>query len=60
MRTPMIAKIVQTAKQTVNAMVDIHSARLWPGVAVGICVGMTNPVLKSDGDQEASSYRSAL
>ena len=27
---PMMEKIVHTAKQTVKAMVDIHSARLWP------------------------------
>ena len=27
MRTPMMEKIVQTAKQTVKAMVDIQSAR---------------------------------
>jgi hypothetical protein len=41
MRTPMIEKIVQTAKQTVKAMVDIESARVGevPGLSTwGICV----------------------
>ena len=27
--TPMMEKIVQTAKQTVKAIVESHSARLW-------------------------------
>ncbi len=36
MRMPMIAKIVHTAKQIVNAMVDIHSAVRWSaGVTSG-------------------------
>ena len=31
---PMMAKMVHTAKHTVKAMVDIQSARLWPGTLV--------------------------
>src|SRR3569623_569607 len=47
--TPMMAKMVQTAKHTVNAMVDIHKARLWPGVVVATDVVMMSPVSKTDG-----------
>src|SRR5487761_2256267 len=40
---PMMAKIVHTAKQTVNAMVDIQSARLCPGMLVAALACMMTP-----------------
>ena len=43
MLIPMIAKIVQTAKQTVNAMVDIHKAVPWPSTAVFALDCMLSP-----------------
>src|SRR3569623_1242977 len=47
--TPMMAKMVQTAKHTVKAIVDIHSARPWPGVVVATGVDMMSPVSETDG-----------
>jgi hypothetical protein len=40
---PMMAKMVHTAKQTVNAMVDIQSARLWPSTLVTAIACMMAP-----------------
>jgi hypothetical protein len=40
----MMAKIVHTAKQTVNAMVDSHSARFCSALLGTKVVGMMRPV----------------
>jgi hypothetical protein len=59
----MMAKMVQTAKQTVKAMVDIHSARLWPGtlVAAWVCMMPPAPVVrKVSGATYAATSANAL
>jgi hypothetical protein len=40
----MIAKIVHTAKQTVKAMVESQSARLWSFLLTVLQFGMAAPV----------------
>jgi hypothetical protein len=42
---PMIAKIVQTAKQTVNAIVDSQSALFWSD-ELGLPCGMSAPAVE--------------
>src|SRR6185369_5664685 len=41
--TPMMAKIVHTAKQTVKARVDIQSARPCPSTGAAVVIGMGVP-----------------
>jgi hypothetical protein len=47
---PMIAKIVQTAKQMVKAKVDSQSARLWSDLSIPVTSDTAFPRFRTNHD----------